>query len=160
MTSQEESKKKELKLTPEEESELKKFPIPYSPADEKQFILRQNIAKKLCAYFMEVDNTLTDKFREIYTKYPMWKFYYDEKSKLCKRSYGVAITMDGKPVHHTATCLLFYVNYTVGGADADSLIGLEKWTDEQIDQIKSKSMNKSITTNSFLACVDWVLLDL
>ena len=65
-----------MNLTTEEENELKARPIGTSCLTDEQILLRQEIGKKMCDYFLQVDTSLTPEIREIYEKTPMWKILY------------------------------------------------------------------------------------
>ena len=124
-------------LTIEEKNELKERPISISlnTLTPDQFEIRKDIAKKFCEFFLENDDTLTSKHKEIYNKYPMWKFYQTIDDEIPKRSYGVASTKEGKDVLYTATAQIMMVNYTVGGTLCENLKVVDQWTENQIDKI-------------------------
>lgn len=124
-------------LTLEEKNEIKERPIsPHlNTLTPYQFEIRKSIAKKFCEFFLENDDTLTSKHKEIYTKYPMWKFYQTIENKTPKRSYGVASTKDGKYALHTGTTQIMMVNYTLGGTLCEDLEVTDRWTPNQEEQI-------------------------
>jgi hypothetical protein len=70
-------------LTHDELEELKNYPIGDTSVlegythftDSKVVDIRRNIAKKITKIVFANDTTLTDKYLQIYHKYPMWKFY-------------------------------------------------------------------------------------
>lgn len=126
------------KPSDEELAELKARP-PGTNADftARQLQLRRKIAQDMCQNFLDNDETLTPEFRKIYEEWPMWKFYQRKDTKLPRRTYGVAVAKDGATILHTASAMLFWVNYTVGGTLAADLEPVDAWTDEQIDQINA-----------------------
>lgn len=132
---------KGVRLTPEEEAEMKARPMQSNVAVDytnEQLALRQAIAKKFCQFFLDNDSSLKPEMKTIYEANPMWKFYRgkDKDGGAIKRSYGVAMSMEGKPVLHTACCMFGWTNLTLGGTVAEELSGHEKWTDAEVTRIK------------------------
>ncbi len=120
------------------DKELKARPITteFTEFTDEQFNVRLAFAKKICAYLLETDDTLDAKMKTIYEKYPMWGFYTDEKHIICKRSFGVAVSEDGKNILHTQMAMSFFDNTTVGGTPADTLVRVDQWNENQIKFIK------------------------
>lgn len=102
-----------------------------------QLKLRTKIAQDMCQGFLDNDDTLTDEFRELYKAWPMWKFYQTKETKMPRRSYGVAVDKAGGTRLLTASAMLMWVNYTIGGTPAADLEPVDAWTKEQIDRINA-----------------------
>lgn len=101
----------------------------------EQFVVRVSCAKKLCAWLLDKDSTLTQEYKQIYDAYPMWAFYLD--GSIPKRSFGVAINSDDKSVLHTVSASLMFDNVTLGGTPTDKLTRVDQWDDKTIAFIKA-----------------------
>lgn len=142
---------KKFAWTTEEETEMKAFPIPSEPRDQKQFALR--LAKKLHDLLM-CDPTITPQFLDVYEKYPMWQFYTDSKhsNAIVRRSYGVhstAETTDEEPTPFMMSCRLHFVNDVVGGVPGAEAFPIAEWTPEQIAFVKMSQIG-AINQAAFL----------
>lgn len=134
----------DLGLTEEEQRELDTNPVSpeFVPSTPEQFALRLSIAKKLCAYALDNDPTLTADMRAIYEMYPMWGFYETAANRsddataaaLPRRSYGVfkfADSGNGEEVAglYMVTAHFFWVNDVVGGVPASKMVRVEQWSE-------------------------------
>lgn len=122
-------------LTVEEQKELKDFPIPTAPKDEKQLRQRQQIGKKMCAHAILTDETMSPEHKQIYEKFPMWRFYTDAKSSshIARRMYGICGQDDkGKWSLYMVSARVRWVNDVIGGVPCDEVRALDEWTSEQL----------------------------
>ncbi|RYE17152.1 MAG: hypothetical protein EOP45_16310 [Sphingobacteriaceae bacterium] len=101
-------------LTDEEKKRIHDFPdaidLSKELVEERKFL-----GKKLCQFLFEMDDTLEEKTRKVYEKYPMWCFYEDVDSGMPKRVYGVVWMSDGSYRLHTISCMMLFSNDTIGG---------------------------------------------
>jgi hypothetical protein len=124
-------------LSEEEKEELRKNPpaLDFQPATEEQFLFRLSIAKKMCAFFNQVDASMTAEYRAIYEKYPMWAFYEstDPEATLPRRVYGAMVRVedDGSIAEavHAATAHIAWVNYVLGGVLVTQLKRVDRWSE-------------------------------
>jgi hypothetical protein len=115
---------------------------------------RKSLGKRLCQRFIDVDDTLDEKTKKVYEKYPMWCFYEDVNTGLPKRVYGVGWMEDGSYRLHTIACLMLYSNDAIGGnkhdvsssllttnepasgTSPDSLRKIDNWSKTQLIQME------------------------
>lgn len=132
-----------LGLTDEEEKELKDFPIPTAPRDEKQLRLRQQIGKKMCAHAIIADETMSPDHKRIYEKFPMWRFYTDAKRSpyIARRMYGICGNDDkDKWSLYMVSARVMWVNDVIGGVPCDEVLALDEWTSEQLVFLKERAL--------------------
>jgi len=148
-----------LNLTEAEKEEIEKFPIPSEPTTPERLQLRKQIGKKMCDHFNRpdtTDGTLTERYRKIYTRAPMWKFYTDKQHSpsIVRRAYGVAIgdngTKEGEDRLHMVSLRLFWINDVVGGVPVDDVDEVEDWTTEQKEFIKLSLRGSPAERDAFL----------
>jgi len=83
-------------------------------------------------------NCFDEQIVRAYSKYPPFMFYTDkEYNASIKRIYGFATTDSGELRAHTVCAMSIFNNDTIGGTPVESLIHVKKWSDNQIDRLKS-----------------------
>lgn len=157
-------------LSPIQQEELNKYPAPFTPRDEKQLLLRQEIGKIICDMFIEQDDTMTPEVKELYKRYPMWKFYTEKDPKYTntttRRMYGIAaydvgdddtdikssdnIDSDKDNRLHMVSARFGWINAVVGGVECKSVEPLTAWSKDHIEHINScfSTLSASNETNN------------
>lgn len=131
-----------LGLTPQEKAELDARPMgdpKWRGLTDAQIAIRIEIGKKMQAYFNRVDPTMTDRFKAIYEKMPMWAFYEDAESETGwppRRAYGVCFGEDGEERLQTATLMPCINNRTIGGCPVNCLKRVDRWSPHTLEQMK------------------------
>ena len=100
---------------------------------DEEFAVRLALAKKMCQFFLDVDETLTAEYRSMYERAPMWATYtmFPDGKGPPRRVFGVCTMVkddtssvasaDGARVAqdaaraHVVTGLMLFNNDTIGG---------------------------------------------
>lgn len=110
----------------------------YAPGQSAdRLVLRQHIGRILCAFFCDVDTTMSPITRATYEANPMWAFYGSKSApSISRRLYGVIIYTDGSTGYHAVTAHIICNNDVIGGVrNDDDMIQQTEWTEVQMATI-------------------------
>jgi hypothetical protein len=135
-------------LTEEEKEEILKYP-PGLYHENINIPLRKEIAKKAEKFFNENDDMLTDEFKEIYEKFPRWKFYTDKKNNSAIRIFGLYCYSDGTWCAYACTAHLVFT-HQINDVFLDDLVPIDNWTELHLVTIES-----NINKGAFIDPLGW-----
>lgn len=121
---------------PEELNELRIHPIG-TEMKGVDIEKRKIIAAKIEFITMEVDDTLTPPFRDIYIHFPRWKFYTDKKtSTQVLRVYAIALnSKTGAVGLHIAQCKCSQtLDFSL--RPSETIVAINFWSREQLKIIQ------------------------
>jgi len=139
-----EETRKYLELTLEEEKELDERPISdkYTAFTEDQFIIRKQIASKICTKILEMSKQekiyMSQKYIDIYKKFPYSNFYTTKDGSAIFRCYDIYLPPDRSNAYglHIASCAKLFV-HLIEYVNVDQLVPVDRWTFEQTERIKN-----------------------
>ena len=96
---------------------------PYRAEDftDAQFAVRLALAKKMCQFLLDVDDSLTPEYRSSYERAPMWATYtmLPNGKSHPRRVYGMCTSLDDKGDEvasaHAVTGFHYFNNDVIGG---------------------------------------------
>lgn len=97
----------------------------------EQLKLRQKIGVKLQNAMIST-YPMSEKHRQLYTKYPMWKFYTSQDKTKLMRAYAVTIATDGKKY----LTMINDQNEELGDVPISECFRLNDWSDEQKEKLE------------------------
>ncbi len=135
-------------LTEEEKKEFLEYP-PGSYHEKINILLRKEIAKKAENFFNENDDTLPKEFKEIYEKFPRWKFYTDKKYNSIIRIFGLYCYSNETWCAHARSAHLVFTHQT-NDVFLDDLVPIDNWTESHLVTIES-----NINKGAFIDPLGW-----
>lgn len=123
-----------FQLTVEQSAELEAHPIGTIKTDiggTQQFEIRVRIAKKMCQKFLDLEPDMPAQVRQMYEKYPLWKFYCDVGGVTSRprRMYGVADAE--KSTLHMISASMLMISHRIDGVHTSEIMAVDDWTDDQ-----------------------------